>query len=102
MWTGPAAEPLSAARGRSVVRDPPDPARAIVGHEHRAVLQHGEADRAAPHLGRVLAQHPADEKVFVATFRAAVAERHEHDLVAGAPGTVRRSAERNERAAAVP
>ena len=63
--TRPALVCASSCRGRFLVRDPPDPPCAVVGDEHGAVLQNGDADGPAPHLRRVLPEHPADDEVLV-------------------------------------
>src|SRR5690606_23539363 len=67
-------------------RDPPDDVRQVVGDDHRAARVHGHAHRAAAGGAVVVAE--AGGEVDRIAGRAAVAERHEHHLVAGGVRTV--------------
>ena len=71
----------SVCPGRWRVRDSPDLACTVVTDEQRPVLQHRDADRPAPDLWRVFAEHPADHEILVPADRLAFPERNEDDLV---------------------
>src|SRR6266851_3833618 len=83
----------SAGSSAPLIADPPDRAAAVFGHEQRAIIRHGNADGATPHL-RVGDHKPRHEiLIFACGFPRAV-EQQSNDLVSRpfvpVPGPVHR------------
>src|ERR1051326_8437713 len=80
-WSFFSAKPCSRARslGTAAIGDAPDRAFSILADEERAVMRHGDADRARPNRGVV--DDKSGHEVLVFAARRAVLEPHAHHFV---------------------
>jgi hypothetical protein len=73
----------------ALIRDAPNGAASIIGHEERAILSDSDSDRTPPYMAVV--DDKAGEEVFIFARRDAVLQVNANDLATRAAGSIPRA-----------